>query len=145
LQALCGGGDLLCAGRMELGLPFYGSRGRLGGRFEQIAQHAVKLTIAMIPDQGVQNRRRFLVESSEGRWQLIERTGESPDILRISQVAHEGDLCRLLLEIAAELSAADTSPQLLLVPAEEVLGDVVGSLDNGCHMAVLVELGGMSE
>jgi hypothetical protein len=149
LELLRRGGDQLCTGSLELRvrteLVLAWARGRPGRILEQLAHHALKLAVTMLADQIWQPGRCFLVEVGKGCWQLVQGPRESSYVFSVPEVGHEGDLGGLLLQIAAQLSAANAATQLLLLSAEEVLGDVVGPLYHGDYPTLLVQLGGMSK
>jgi hypothetical protein len=99
----------------------------------------------MVADQLWQLGRCFLVEVGKGCWQLVQGSRKSSYVLGVPEVGHEGDLSGLLFQIAAELTAANPTAELLLLSTEEVLGHVVGPLDHGNYPALLIQLGGVSK
>ena len=48
-------------------------------------------------------------------------------------------MCRLVFKITTEIRSTQSTAQLLLVRAEEVLCNIVGAINHGDDLAVLIE------
>ena len=75
-------------------------------------------------------RRMAGVHLSEGLRQLVQRASQDAHVVRMPQVGGQGDLGRLVIQIAPQMGAAHTAPQALLGGAEKLLDDVVCALHN---------------
>lgn len=71
------------------------------------------------------------VRVGKGLRQLIEVTAEQLDVQGVSSVSDEGGSGGLLFHVATEVRSPHPSAQDLLSLAEEVLGHVVGTADDG--------------
>ena len=63
----------------------------------------------------------------------------------MAEIGNESNLGGLLLEIAGQVGAAEATAQALLGATEEVFGGIVGALDHGDYVAVVVTDSGMAE
>jgi hypothetical protein len=85
------------------------------------------------------------VEVGERIRQVVHRAAEHAHVVGVTQVGGQGGLGRLLLEVSAEVCAAQAPAQPLLLAAEEVLNRVVGARDDGHDRAGLSTAGRMAE
>ena len=98
----------------------------------------------MVADESALIDRAF-IERCEGSGEVLQRAADDSDVGGVAEVGHEGGLDRLLLEVSAEVGSANASAKQLLAGTEEMLGGVVGPLDDEQDVAVFVSDGGMSE
>ena len=63
---------------------------------------------------------------------MIQGAAEQPDIIRVAQIGSQSCLGRLILEVTPQIGSPQSATQVLLLITEEVLRDVIGSLDD-CH------------
>lgn len=84
----------------------------------------------------------MFVESSKASRQVVQGAAENGHIVGVSEVLNQGGLCWLLGEVVTEMRPTESTAQPLLALAEEVLGGVVGALDEAEDRTVLVVQGG---
>jgi len=81
---------------------------------------------------------RFLIELGKGSGKMFQGSAQHTDIIAVEKVGYQYRLCRLVLKIAPEIRASQAPTELLLVRAEEVLCHVVGALDHGDDVTVII-------
>ena len=77
--------------------------------------------------------------------QSVQSAAQDRDVVRIAQVGGQRDLCRLVLQVAPQMCAAQPAPQVALGLGEEVLGRVVRALHDRHDAALPVPRHGMPE
>ena len=117
---------------------------RVGEPFEERANALLQLGVAVAAiDRG--DGGRLGIDGSESCRQVFKRSAQDADIIRVLEVVDEGNLSGLLLHVTTEVGPAEPTAEALLRLSEELLEDVVGSLDHGHERAVLVASHGVTE
>ena len=81
----------------------------------------------------------------ETRRKLIKGAEHDGDVVWLLEVVYEGSLSRKVFEVAAEVFAARATAHRLVLAAEKVLNDIVGSVDDEQYLPGCVTNYRMSE
>jgi len=80
----------------------------------------------------------FLIQFGEGGGQIFQGTRYQSYIIGMTKIGCQCRLCRLIFKVATEIRSTQSATQLLLVRAEEMLCNIVGTLDHSDDSAVLI-------
>jgi len=102
------------------------------------------VAVPVVPEED--DRRGFVgVELGEGGGEVVQGAAEHSHVVGPAQIGNVGGLGGLLFHVSAEVGPSDSSAEPLLLVAEEMLGDVIGPLDDRDDVPVFVSKHGMAE